>query len=83
MVNIDDTNAQIAVRYGGVSTVTYVITGHYKKKEEPEDFYEQEDFEYRKREESFAVKNFNNALPSKSYVKYVKIKPKRFKQKIR
>lgn len=61
------------------------VTGYYRAKieEEPEDFYEQEELELIKKEQMFAVMNFNNALPSKAFVKHVQIKPKRFKQKKR
>ncbi len=78
----DDTMTPTAVRYGGTSTATYTVNC-YHKEEEPEDFYEREDFEYRKMEERFAAANFNNALPSKAFFKRVEIKQKRFKQKVR
>ncbi len=78
----DDMTPTTAVRYGGTSTATYRIDNIIKI-EEPEDFSEQEDLEWRKREEKFAVINFNNRLPSNIFVKYIPIKQKRFKQKVK
>lgn len=79
----DDTTQPTAVRYGGTCTTTYPIGIGHKEEEDPGNYYELEELEYRKIAEAFAVKNFNNALPSKAYVKHVEIKQKRFKQKMR
>lgn len=82
----DDTITSTKVRYDSTSTQTYMVN-HYQFEENNEEllesFIKQENFEWRKRDEKIALMKFKSKLPSKIFVKYIPIKQKRFKQKVK
>jgi len=71
------------------STTTLTTTGseefyiNFCYKEEPEDTEEQDNFEWKKKEERYAGKNFRGKLRSMIVAKPLITKVKRFKQKFR
>jgi hypothetical protein len=52
-------------------------------KEEPAEFFDQEEFEWKQKENRFAIKHYRPLLVSPEHTKRVEVQVKRFKQKMR